>query len=104
MMTTDVAGCSAGYVKSGTSGNNAFNNQGNHSENSSCNYTSTFNGTSSAAPVAAGGIALILEANPALTWRDVKHILASTSDQVHSNLRAISDNMEDSLWLLSQHG
>jgi subtilisin-like proprotein convertase family protein len=92
MMTTDLAGCSAGYVKSGTSGNNPFNNQGNHSENSSCNYTSTFNGTSSAAPVVSGGIALILEANSALTWRDVKHILASTSDQVHSDISAISEN------------
>jgi subtilisin family serine protease len=86
MMTTDLAGCSAGYVKSGASAANAFNNQGNHSENSSCNYTSAFNGTSSAAPVVAGGIALILEANPDLTWRDVKHLLATTSDQVHANV------------------
>ncbi len=86
MMTTDLASCSAGYVKSGTAGANAFNNQGNHSENSNCNYHSAFNGTSSAAPVLAGGIALILEANPALTWRDVKHILATTSDQVHANI------------------
>jgi len=86
MMTTDVAGCSGGYVKSGVSGANAFNNQGNHSENGSCNYTSGFNGTSSAAPVVAGGIALMLEANSALTWRDVKHLLATTSDQVHANV------------------
>ena len=86
MMTTDVAGCSGGYVKSGVTNNNAFNNNCNHSENSSGNYTATFNGTSSAAPVAAGAIALILEANSALTWRDVKHILASTSDQVHANV------------------
>jgi len=86
MMTTDLASCSAGYVKSGVSGVNAFNNQGNHSENSNCNYTSGFNGTSSASPVTAGAIAMILEAKPALTWRDVKHIIASTSDQVDSNI------------------
>jgi hypothetical protein len=30
----------------------------------------------------------MLEANPALTWRDVKHILASTSDQVDATLGA----------------
>ena len=85
-------GCSAGYVKSGSADNyNAFDNQGNHSENSACNYTAKFNGTSSAAPVVAGGIAMILEAKPALTWRDVKHILASTSDQVHADIGDITE-------------
>jgi len=39
------------------------------------------NGTSSAAPNASGVVALILSANPELTWRDVRHILASTSTQ-----------------------
>ncbi|CAM4270563.1 S8 family serine peptidase [Pseudoalteromonas ostreae] len=48
-------------------------------DNASCNYTSTFNGTSSAAPNASGVVSLILSANPDLTWRDVRHILASTS-------------------------
>ena len=87
MMTTDVAGCSAGYVRSGGGDRfNAFDNQGNHSENSSCNYFSGFDGTSSASPVAAGAIAMILEAKPALTWRDVKHVLASTSDQVDASI------------------
>lgn len=52
-----------------------------HEENASCNYTSTFNGTSSAAPNASGVVSLILSANPELTWRDVRHILASTSTQ-----------------------
>jgi subtilisin family serine protease len=42
-------------------------------------YTSTFGGTSSASPAAAGVVALILEANPNLGWRDVKHILVNTS-------------------------
>lgn len=35
--------------------------------------------TSLASPVASGVVALMLEANPALTWRDVQHILATTS-------------------------
>jgi subtilisin family serine protease len=89
MMTTDQSGCSKGYVRSGVSSSNAFNNNCNHSENSNGNYTATFNGTSSAGPVAAGAIALILQANPALTWRDVKHILATTSDQVDASKSAI---------------
>ncbi|MGB0653029.1 MAG: S8 family serine peptidase [Thermoplasmatota archaeon] len=39
-----------------------------------------FGGTSGAAPVVAGVIALMLDVNPALTWRDVHHILAVTAD------------------------
>jgi kexin len=45
------------------------------------NYTNTFGGTSSAAPLVAGIIALVLEANPDLTWRDVQAILMTTADQ-----------------------
>jgi subtilisin-like proprotein convertase family protein len=42
-------------------------------------YTSTFGGTSSATPIVSGGVALMLEANPNLTWRDVQHILVQTA-------------------------
>ena len=45
-------------------------------------YMSNFGGTSAAAPMAAGVIALMRQANPALTWRDVKLILAETSRKV----------------------
>ena len=41
--------------------------------------TTKFFGTSGAAPVAAGGLALVLEANPELTYRDVMHIIAETA-------------------------
>ena len=89
MMTTDQSGCSIGYVRtSQTSSSNGFNQHSGgspHAENAGCKYTATFNGTSSAAPVLSGAIALILKANPALTWRDVKHILATTSDQVDAS-------------------
>ncbi|KAF0993028.1 hypothetical protein HZS_681 [Henneguya salminicola] len=37
--------------------------------------TDHFRGTSSAAPIAAGIIALGLEANPLLTWRDIQHLI-----------------------------
>ena len=42
-------------------------------------YRDTFNGTSSAVPIVSGVAALVLEANPALTWRDVKLILADSA-------------------------
>ncbi|CAL8357810.1 unnamed protein product [Arctogadus glacialis] len=38
-----------------------------------------FPGTSSAAPYAAGILALVLEANPELTWRDLQHLIARTA-------------------------
>ena len=43
------------------------------------NYTNTFNGTSAATPIAAGAVALMLQANPNLGWRDIRLILAQTA-------------------------
>ena len=42
-------------------------------------YVYTFNGTSAATPIVSGVAALVREANPDLTWRDVKLILAETA-------------------------
>ncbi|GFS25221.1 prohormone convertase 1 [Elysia marginata] len=41
--------------------------------------TEQHSGTSAAAPLAAGIVALLLEANPELTWRDVQHITVHTA-------------------------
>lgn len=38
-----------------------------------------FSGTSCAAPLAAGIFALVLEANPELTWRDMQHLVVHTA-------------------------
>jgi len=50
--------------------------------NNPAKYTFNFGGTSSASPLAAGAIALCLEANPDLTWRDVQHLIVETAKAV----------------------
>ena len=44
-------------------------------------YTNSFGGTSSATPLVSGIIALMLERNPNLTWRDVQHVLVRSARQ-----------------------
>ena len=53
--------------------------------NNITNYTFSMEGTSSAAPMVSGVIALMLEANSNLTWRDVQHILVQTSRKIDSD-------------------
>ena len=89
IMTTDQSGCDTGYARTQASPRNAFQDNSNGA-NPNCDFTSTFNGTSSAAPVTSGSIALMLEANPSLTWRDVKHILASTARKVDPTESGVS--------------
>ena len=48
-------------------------------------YTGTFGGTSSAAPLVAGIIALGVQANPALNTRLAKHLLVRSCDLVDAN-------------------
>ncbi|XP_069784213.1 proprotein convertase subtilisin/kexin type 4-like isoform X2 [Narcine bancroftii] len=45
--------------------------------------TEKHTGTSASAPLAAGIIALALEANPALTWRDMQHLVVRASKPLH---------------------
>jgi subtilisin family serine protease/subtilisin-like proprotein convertase family protein len=109
MVTTDQMTCINGY--SGFNGGSIaawskaygeefaasqypFNFPG-HADNATCNYTSTFNGTSSAAPNASGVVALILSANPNLTWRDVRHILASTSTLIDADNENVTLSIGD---------
>ncbi len=104
--TIDRSSCTKGYNSSSGFRANIFNDYQNpHSENTNCNYTNIMNGTSSAAPMISGVIALMLETNSALTWRDVKHILATTAVQVDSDFSATAINNLDYVgWITNSIG
>jgi len=61
------------------SGAAGYNDGTNFTDYANLDYTNTFNGTSSATPLAAGVIALVLQANPNLTWRDLRLVLAQSA-------------------------
>ena len=73
---------SIGIITTDLVGKNGYNPGSITGELGDADYTETFAGTSAAAPIAAGVIALILEANPNLGWRDVKEILLRASTQI----------------------
>jgi subtilisin family serine protease len=55
-----------------------------------CQYTALMNGTSSATPNTAGTVAMMLEANPKLSVRDIKYILAKTAKHVDPNFTGVA--------------
>ncbi len=81
IITTDQQTCNFGYSRKVLASATDFQ-KGLNELNERCDYTQTFNGTSSAAPMITGVVALMLEVNPDLSARDVKHILASTARSV----------------------
>ncbi|MGE3986647.1 S8 family serine peptidase [Pseudorhodoplanes sp.] len=79
-VTSDRLGLSAGY-------NGLLNGD----------YTNVFGGTSAAGPITAGVIALMIDANPELGWRDVQNILAYSAIGVGSLYGGLTLN-EDFAW------
>ncbi|MCC8402403.1 S8 family serine peptidase [Paraburkholderia sp. MMS20-SJTN17] len=87
LVTTDLTGCNQGYARTQAAGPNANpfdvpGSQINSALNPDCDYTASMNGTSAAAPTVSGVVALILQANPALTWRDIRWILMKTARRI----------------------
>ncbi|KAL4229144.1 Proprotein convertase subtilisin/kexin type 7 [Mactra antiquata] len=60
-------------------------------------------GTSAAAPIAAGLIALMLEAQPCLTWRDVQYLIVITALKVDIDIAHWQKNGAG-LWHSHKHG
>ena len=94
MMTTDLMGCDRGYNQSSSV----------ITGDSNCDYMQNFNGTSSAAPSVSGAIALILEANSNLTWRDIKHILASSATQIDNSRSKTYESVDLYKWTTNAAG
>tara|TARA_R110002072_G_scaffold64203_5_gene159673 strand:+ start:6236 stop:8320 length:2085 start_codon:yes stop_codon:yes gene_type:complete len=96
IVTTDQSSCAIGYSRSDGSGTD-FQNGGDTALNPDCDYTHTFNGTSSAAPMVSGVVALLMQANPNLTSRNIKDILAKTATKVNYSTASISHSSLNSL-------
>jgi len=77
IVTTDLAGNQRGFDRKDIYATLLphFDVKGNENYD----YTYFMNGTSSAAPIVSGVVALMLEANPNLTYRDIQIILAKTA-------------------------
>jgi subtilisin family serine protease len=64
-------------------------------------YTASFNGTSAATPVVSGVIALMLQANSGLGWRDVHNILANSASHTGSAQGGPAEGFEDGAWYVN---
>lgn len=92
IITTDVSGCSAGYNPLWLRNDL----HGGHPLDPNCDYSARSNGTSAAAPNVAGAIAVIMSANPALSWLDVRNILATTSRRIDADHPGVALSFKDS--------
>ena len=87
LYSTDLQGCQRGVSRTGREATADFQIAGsatNVRENPRCDYGS-LNGTSAAAPSVSGVVALMLSANPALSWRDVRDILRATARKIDAD-------------------
>ncbi len=89
-------GTGSGIWTTDLTGNNGYNSAGDADGDTLANtdYTSRFSGTSAAAPIVSGVIALMLEANPNLTWRDVQEILVRSARASRSAGRKLADESD----------
>jgi Ca2+-binding RTX toxin-like protein len=67
-------------------------------------YTGIFGGTSAATPIASGVVALMLESNPDLGWRDVAQILAYSARYIGSPVGAAPAGNEAYAWSFNGAG
>jgi subtilisin-like proprotein convertase family protein len=88
-----------GIVTTDRTGTDGYNLRANPT--GSFDYTDDFGGTSSAAPITTGVIALMLDANANLGWRDVQNILATSADHTGSAIGTAAANLENNTWFIN---
>ena len=71
IVSTDLIGLDRGWDTTDEHFEAAGNENG--------DYTNLMNGTSAACPTVTGVVALIMEANPSLSWRDIRYVLAHSA-------------------------
>jgi subtilisin family serine protease len=79
LLNAPSSGGSLDIFSTDRSGALGYNTGYSYGEPQNADYTSSFGGTSAAAPMVAGAAALALAANPALNWRDVRQVLAASA-------------------------
>jgi subtilisin family serine protease len=86
IFTTDLKDCVHGpsNARANTSFLRGQTERDGKPDNPNCDYA-YINGTSASAPTIAGVAALVLSANPELTWRDVRDILRLSARKVDEN-------------------
>ena len=106
IVTTSRTGCAnAAYPPDQfPEGVNLLDSSGANLLAANCQYTAIMNGTSAATPNVSGVIAMMLEANPKLSVRDIKSILARTARHVDPSFPGVSSNVivPDSTIVLEQ--
>lgn len=80
IVTAPSDGASLGITTTDLSGANGYNAGALIPD---ANYTNDFGGTSSACPLAAGVVALVLQSKPTLGWRDMQEILIRSATKVN---------------------
>lgn len=109
LITTDISGCERGVSAhkplDGIGDLTDFDRPGTpvfSLLNAHCNYMSISGGTSSATATVTGVVALMLEANPDLTWRDIRVILARTSRRLDSDAPARAIQLKHGSYVAQQ--
>jgi subtilisin family serine protease len=92
IVTTSRGGCgNAAYAPPQfPNGANPLDSNGANPLASNCQYTAVMNGTSAATPNVTAVVAMMLEANPQLSVRDIKYILAKTAKRTDPNFPGVS--------------
>ncbi len=89
---SDGSASAPGITTTDLSGGNGYNSS---ASSAGGDYTDLFGGTSAATPLVAGVVALMLEKNPLLGWRDVQEILIRSATRIRPT---------DSGWALNGAG